>query len=171
MSVNEHKQEAPDHVTCMILTVSDSRTKETDKSGKLMIEKLEESGHHIFRHEIVKDDFSGIQKWIRFADQHEKIEALLINGGTGITFRDTTFEAVSDMLDKELPGFGELFRYLSFAKDIGPAAMLSRATAGVRGQTAIFSTPGSSGAVKLAMDELIIPEITHMMREIYKDLD
>lgn len=171
MSVYEHKQEAPEKVTCMILTVSDSRTKETDKSGKLMIEKLEEAGHNIFRHEIVKDDFSGIQKWIRFADQHEQIEALLINGGTGVTFRDTTFEAVSEMLDKELPGFGELFRYLSFEKDIGPAAMLSRATAGVRGQTAIFSTPGSSGAVKLAMDELIIPEITHLMREIYKDLD
>ncbi|ADH99677.1 MogA/MoaB family molybdenum cofactor biosynthesis protein [Salisediminibacterium selenitireducens] len=170
MSVEEHKKEAPERVVCMILTVSDTRTKETDKSGHLMKTKLEDAGHAVYRHEIVKDDYSGIQKWVRFADQHDEIEALLINGGTGITFRDTTYEAVSDMLDKELPGFGELFRYLSFEKDIGPAAMLSRATAGVRGQTAVFSTPGSSGAVKLAMDQLIIPELAHMMREIYKDL-
>lgn len=170
MSVEEHKKEAPERVVCMILTVSDTRTKETDKSGLLMKTKLEDAGHAVYRHEIVKDDYSGIQKWVRFADQHDEIEALLINGGTGVTFRDTTFEAVSDMLDKELPGFGELFRYLSFEKDIGPAAMLSRATAGVRGQTAVFSTPGSSGAVKLAMDQLIVPELAHMMREIYKDL-
>lgn len=170
MSVEEHRREAPDQVVCMILTVSDTRTKETDKSGHLMKSKLEESGHAVMRHEIVKDDYSSIQKWIRFADQHDEIEAILVNGGTGITFRDTTYEAVSGMLDKELPGFGELFRYLSFEKDIGPAAMLSRATAGVRGQTAVFSTPGSSGAVKLAMDQLIVPELAHMMREIYKDL-
>ncbi|GEL08426.1 MogA/MoaB family molybdenum cofactor biosynthesis protein [Salisediminibacterium halotolerans] len=169
MSVHEHKTEAQQSVACMILTVSDTRTIATDKSGSIIQEKLEESGHQILRREIVQDEYSSIQHWIRYADQKEEIEALIINGGTGITFRDTTFEAVSAMLDKELPGFGELFRYLSFAKDIGPAAMLSRAVAGVRGKTAVFSTPGSSGAVKLAMNELIIPEISHFMREIYKD--
>ncbi|MDQ0257686.1 molybdenum cofactor biosynthesis protein B [Evansella vedderi] len=169
MSIEEHKKEAPTTVNCMILTVSDTRTKETDKSGQLIKQMLTENGHTIVEHEIVKDDYSAIQNIIRKADHNQTIEALIINGGTGITFRDTTYEAVSSMLDKELPGFGELFRYLSYEKDIGPAAMLSRATAGVRGKTAVFSTPGSSGAVKLAMRELILPELTHFMREIYKD--
>ncbi|WP_416149670.1 MogA/MoaB family molybdenum cofactor biosynthesis protein [Salipaludibacillus sp. HK11] len=169
MSVEEHKQEAPNQVACMILTVSDTRTLETDKSGQLMIEMLEREGHSIVTHKIVQDSLTDIQQWIRYADNNDNIEALLLNGGTGITFRDTTYEAVSVMLDKELPGFGELFRYLSYEKDIGPAAMLSRAIAGVRGHMAIFSTPGSSGAVKLAMKELIIPELPHVMREIYKD--
>jgi len=169
MSVEEHKQEAPKTVSCMVLTVSDTRTLETDKSGQIMIEMLQKANYLVVKHEIVKDSLTDIQEWIRFADQNVNIEALLINGGTGITFRDTTYEAVSTMLDKDLPGFGELFRYLSYEKDIGPAAMLSRAIAGVRGYTAVFSTPGSSGAVKLAMQELIIPELAHVMREIYKD--
>lgn len=169
MSVHEHKAEAQQSVACMILTVSDSRTIETDKSGTIIQEALEQNGHQTVKREIVKDEYSSIQHWIRYADQNAEIETLIINGGTGITFRDTTYEAVSAMLDKELPGFGELFRYLSYEKDIGAAAMLSRAVAGVRGKTAVFSTPGSSGAVRLAMNELIIPEISHFMREIYKD--
>ncbi|MBU9724001.1 MULTISPECIES: MogA/MoaB family molybdenum cofactor biosynthesis protein [Bacillaceae] len=169
MSVQEHKQEAPTTVNCMVLTVSDTRNLETDKSGQLMKSLLLEAGYTVIDHRIVKDDFSAIQHIIREADANKRIEALLINGGTGITFRDTTYEAVSQMLDKEIPGFGEIFRYLSFTKDIGSAAMLSRAVAGVRGTTAIFSTPGSSGAVKLAMNELIVPELAHVMREIYKD--
>ncbi|MBU9714285.1 MogA/MoaB family molybdenum cofactor biosynthesis protein [Evansella tamaricis] len=170
MSVNEHKQEAPSSVSCMVLTVSDTRNMENDKSGLLMKTLLKKAGHSVVQHRIVKDDYTEIQACIREAEQNSAIEALLINGGTGITFRDTTYEAVSSMLDKELPGFGELFRYLSYTKDIGPAAMLSRAIAGVRSTTAIFSTPGSQGAVKLAMEELIVPELSHVMREIYKDL-
>lgn len=94
---------------------------------------------------------------------------MLLNGGTGIAHRDTTYEAVRGVLHKELPGFGELFRYLSFAEDIGSAAILSRAIAGVHNNTAIFSMPGSSGAVRLAMTRLILPELRHVMREIYKD--
>ncbi|PYZ94467.1 molybdenum cofactor biosynthesis protein [Salipaludibacillus keqinensis] len=169
MSVNEHKHEAPDQVACMILTVSDTRTLETDKSGQLMKDLLEDTNYRVVEHKIVQDSLTDIQQCIRYADHSNEIEVLLINGGTGITFRDTTYEAVSQMLDKELPGFGELFRYLSFDRDIGSAAMLSRAVAGVRGYTAIFSTPGSSGAVKLAMEQLIVPELAHVMREIYKD--
>lgn len=169
MSVEEHKKEAPKSVACMILTVSDTRTLETDKSGAIMKEMLLGAGFEVVTHIIIQDDYTKIQEQIRYADLHLSIEALLINGGTGITFRDTTYEAVSSMLDKDLPGFGELFRYLSYEKDIGPAAMLSRATAGVRGETVIFSTPGSSGAVKLAMKELIIPELAHVIREINKD--
>ncbi|SDY60981.1 molybdenum cofactor biosynthesis protein B [Evansella caseinilytica] len=169
MSVQEHKQQAPASVRCAVLTVSDTRTPETDKSGKIMKESLINAGFSVEEYWIVKDDYTEIQRIIRDADQDAAIEALLINGGTGITFRDTTYEAVSAMLDKELPGFGELFRYLSYEKDIGPAAMLSRAVAGVRGTTAIFSTPGSSGAVKLAMASLIVPELAHVIREINKD--
>ncbi|MCR6096561.1 molybdenum cofactor biosynthesis protein MoaB [Salipaludibacillus agaradhaerens] len=169
MSVIEHKQEAPHSINCMVLTVSDTRTLETDKSGQFMSNALQEAGHRVLKHVITKDDFTEIQEYIRLADQDKEIEALLINGGTGLALRDTTFEAVKHMLDKEISGFGELFRYLSYEIDIGPAAMLSRATAGIRGSTAIFSTPGSSGAVKLAMEKLIIPELSHVIREIYKD--
>lgn len=169
MSVHEHKKKAPASVACMVLTVSDTRNITSDKSGLMMKEMLINMGHTVVSHQIVKDNFISIQEQIRLADYNDNIEALLINGGTGISFRDTTYEAVSQMLDKEIPGFGELFRYISYEKDIGSAALLSRAVAGVRGETAIFSAPGSSGAVKLAMNELILPELAHVIREIKKD--
>lgn len=168
-SVQEHRNEAPGTVRCMVITVSDTRTPETDKSGSLMKELLEQAGHVIADYRIVKDEYGPIQQLIRHAAADPGIEAVLLNGGTGIAKRDTTYEAVRDMLDKEMPGFGEIFRYLSFAEDIGPAAILSRATAGVVGNTAVFSTPGSTGAVKLAMTRIIVPELGHVMREIYKD--
>jgi molybdopterin adenylyltransferase len=168
-SVQEHRKEAPGTVRCMVITVSDTRTPETDKSGSLMKELLEAAGHQIVDYRIVKDEYAPIQQLIRDASANPEIEAVLLNGGTGIAMRDTTYEAVRDVLDKEMPGFGEIFRYLSFAEDIGPAAILSRATAGVVGSTAVFSTPGSTGAVKLAMTRIIVPELGHVMREIYKD--
>lgn len=168
-SVQEHRKEAPDSVRCMVITVSDTRTPETDKSGALMKELLQDAGHRIAAYRIVKDEYAQIQTLLKEAAGNPEIEAVLLNGGTGIALRDTTFEAVRDVLDKEMPGFGEIFRYLSFAEDIGPAAILSRAVAGVVGQTAVFSTPGSSGAVKLAMTRIIVPELGHVMREIYKD--
>ncbi|RNA69098.1 MogA/MoaB family molybdenum cofactor biosynthesis protein [Alteribacter keqinensis] len=170
MSVHEHKKQAPRHINCIVLTVSDTRTMETDKSGRLMKSYLEENGHAVLDHRIVEDDFTAIQKGVLAAQLDERVDALLINGGTGLALRDITYEAVERMLDKTIPGFGELFRYLSYEKDIGSAAMLSRAIAGVRGKTVIFSTPGSSGAVKLAMESLIIPEIGHVVREVRKDL-
>ncbi|MCI3922365.1 MogA/MoaB family molybdenum cofactor biosynthesis protein [Paenibacillus sp. TRM 82003] len=152
----------------MIVTVSDTRTPDTDKSGAIMREQLEAAGYIVVRYEIVKDEYDRIQAMIREAAHDDNVEAILFNGGTGIAPRDTTYDAVRAMLDKEMPGFGEIFRYLSFAEDIGPAAILSRATAGVVGNTAVFSTPGSSGAVKLAMTRIIVPELRHVMREIYK---
>ncbi|PYZ98471.1 molybdenum cofactor biosynthesis protein [Alteribacter lacisalsi] len=170
MGTEQHRREAPDSVGCMVVTVSDTRTEETDRSGRLMIEKLREAGHMIEDYVIVKDDYTAVQSAVRTGENNRSIAAVLINGGTGIALRDTTYEAVEILLDKTIPGFGELFRYLSYEKDIGPAAMLSRAVAGVRGDTAIFSTPGSSGAVRLAMDELIVPELGHVVREIRKDL-
>ncbi|WP_127586644.1 MogA/MoaB family molybdenum cofactor biosynthesis protein [Paenibacillus koleovorans] len=169
MSTEEHRKEAPSSVRCMIITVSDTRNEETDKSGQLMKRLLEENGYVIADYKIVKDEYARIQSLIRTASESPSIEAVLLNGGTGIALRDTTYEAVRDVLDKEMPGFGEIFRYLSFAEDIGPAAILSRAVAGVCGNTAVFSMPGSSGAVKLAMTHIVIPELRHVMREIYKD--
>jgi molybdenum cofactor biosynthesis protein B len=170
MSVQQHRREAPDTVSCMIITVSDTRTAETDTSGQLMKRMLEASGYRIVDTHIVPDVYDTIQALIREGAQREDVEAILLNGGTGIAKRDTTVEAVRDLLDKEMPGFGEIFRYLSFAEDIGPAAILSRAIAGVCNDTAIFSVPGSSGAVRLAMERLIIPELRHVKREIDKDL-
>lgn len=168
-SVEEHRSEAPSSVRCMIVTVSDTRTEETDKSGQLMRQLLEEAGYSIVAYRIVMDEYEQIRELVRDAADNELIEAVLLNGGTGIAMRDTTYEAVRDSLDKEMPGFGEIFRYVSYAEDIGPAAILSRAVAGVRGHTAVFSMPGSSGAVRLAMTKIIVPELRHVMREIYKD--
>lgn len=170
MSTTEHKQEAPRTVQCKVITVSDSRDKETDKSGKLMMDLLEEAGHTIVDYVIVKDETTPIQAEILSGCKREDIDVILTNGGTGIAKRDVTIESVQGILDKEIVGFGELFRMLSYQEDIGSAAILSRAIAGVVQNKAVFSTPGSSGAVKLAMNKLILPEIGHVVREIKKDL-
>ena len=169
-SVEIHRSEAPLSVRCMIITVSDTRTPETDASGSLLRELLQSSGYEITDYQTVPDSFEQIQSVIRAGIQNPSVEAILLNGGTGIAVRDTTYEAVSDILDKEMHGFGEIFRYLSFTEDIGTAAILSRAIAGVCCNKAIFSMPGSTGAVKLATTRIIIPELRHVMREIYKDL-
>ncbi|WP_019378572.1 MogA/MoaB family molybdenum cofactor biosynthesis protein [Virgibacillus halodenitrificans] len=168
MSVTEHKQNNQS-VNCMIITVSDTRTIDTDKSGNLMKELLEQAGHHVVMREIVPDEYSLIQKAVKAGCEHPYIEVVLTNGGTGIAGRDVTIEAITEIFEKDIPGFGELFRYLSYKEDIGSAAILSRAAAGVLGQTAIISTPGSTGAVKLAMNRLIIPELSHISQEIKKD--
>ncbi|WML59472.1 molybdenum cofactor biosynthesis protein B [Neobacillus sp. PS2-9] len=170
MSTQEHKREAPKSINCKIITVSDTRNKDTDKSGKLMIELLEQSGHQISDYVIVKDEAIPIQDEILKACNREDIDAILINGGTGIAKRDVTIETVKSLLNKEIVGFGELFRMLSYQEDIGSAAILSRAIAGVVNNRAVFSTPGSTGAVKLAMNKLILPELGHVVREIKKDL-
>lgn len=170
MSVEEHRKQAPDTVRCMVITVSDTRNEETDKSGQLTKQLLLEGGYELADYRIVQDDYSLIRELLIEAAGKPAIEAILLNGGTGIAARDTTFEAVKSLLDKELPGFGEIFRLLSFTEDIGSAAILSRAIAGTIKQTAVFSMPGSSGAVRLAMTRLILPELRHVMRELYKDL-
>lgn len=169
-SVDEHRSQAPDTVSCMVVTVSDTRTPETDAGGKLMKSLLEDAGYRVVRYEIVKDDYEGIRELIHEAAGNPEVEAVLLTGGTGISPRDTTYEAVASLLDKKLPGFGEIFRYLSFTEDIGPAAILSRAIAGTVGGTAVFSIPGSTGAVKLALERIIVPELRHVMREIYKKI-
>lgn len=167
-SVDEHRKEAPSSVSCYIITVSDTRTIETDTAGALIQSMLEEAGYEVKGRTIIKDNYQDIRELLYSSADQADIEAVLLTGGTGISPRDTTYEAVSSLLDKTLPGFGEIFRMLSFTEDIGSAAILSRAIAGTMGSTAVFSMPGSKGAVKLAMERLIIPELRHMMREIYK---
>ncbi len=155
-------------VGCKIITVSDTRTKETDKSGKAMIELLEQNNHHIHEYLIIKDDKQLIQQEIISGVQSEKIDCILLNGGTGISPRDVTIEAIKPLLTKELYGFGELFRMLSYTEEIGSSAILSRAIAGTINDKMVFSTPGSTGAVRLAMKKLILPELSHVISEIHK---
>jgi molybdenum cofactor biosynthesis protein B len=166
----EHKKEAPKQVRCKVITVSDTRTEDTDKSGMVIQEFLLKQGHVIEDYEIVRDEKQEINNALQKGIQAKEIDAILLNGGTGIADRDVTIETVKEMLDKEIVGFGELFRMLSYTEDIGAAAMLSRAIAGVSNHTAVFAMPGSSGAVKLAMNKLISSELAHVIREIRKDL-
>ncbi|RWZ59772.1 molybdenum cofactor biosynthesis protein MoaB [Halobacillus fulvus] len=169
MSVGEHKREAPSSVRCRVVTISDTRNEETDKSGRLMIDYLEKSGHRIEKYEVIRDEETLIREKLVEGIDAPDTDVILTNGGTGIADRDVTIEAVRSIIDKEIPGFGELFRMLSYTEDIGSAALMSRAVAGTKKGTAIFSTPGSSGAVRLAMEKLIVPEITHVVRELQKD--
>jgi molybdenum cofactor biosynthesis protein B len=170
MSVSQHKKEAPKRVNCKVITVSDTRTKETDKSGGLIINMLQDSSHYVQDYQIVTDDYEVIYKAIKTGCLDKEIDVILLNGGTGIAKRDVTIEVVQNLVEKQITGFGEIFRMLSYLEDIGSAAILSRSIAGVYNNTAIFSMPGSRGAVKLAMEKIIIPEISHVVREIRKDL-
>ncbi|MEC1968058.1 molybdenum cofactor biosynthesis protein MoaB [Bacillus cereus] len=168
MSVTEHKKQAPKEVRCKIVTISDTRTEETDKSGQLLHALLKEAGHTVTSYEIVKDDKESIQQAVLAGYHKEDVDVVLTNGGTGITKRDVTIEAVSALLDKEIVGFGELFRMISYLEDIGSSAMLSRAIGGTIGRKVVFSMPGSSGAVRLAMNKLILPELGHITFELHR---
>ena len=147
-------------IVCGILTISDTRTEADDLSGKRIRALLEKDGHRVGLYRIVKDEPQDIIALI--TDAPAEVEVLICHGGTGIARRDTTYEAITGLLDKEITGFGELFRMLSWDQ-VGAAAMLSRATAGIAGQRAIFSLPGSSRAVELAMTKLILPELGHIV--------
>lgn len=166
-SVQEHRESAPDSVGCVIVTVSDTRTPETDKSGQIMRDGLERGGHTIVGYEIVKDEPDQIGSILDRYCAEEACQAILFNGGTGIARRDTTYDVIAARLEKTLVGFGELFRMLSY-EEIGAAAMLSRATAGVYRGRLIISTPGSSNAVALAMDKLVAAELAHLVYEVTK---
>ncbi len=166
-SVEEHRSQAPDHVRCAVITVSDTRTEETDRSGQLIKQRLTENGHEIVHYRIVKDEPDQIDDILTDLVARGDCDAVIFNGGTGIARRDTTYDTVSRRLEKTLDGFGEIFRMLSF-DEIGAAAMLSRATAGIIGDTVVFLTPGSSNAVGLAMEKLILPEIAHVVFEMRK---
>ncbi len=158
-----HADLVPLSVWCAIITVSDTRDETTDKSGQLMRSHLSEAGHTIGHYQIVKDEPEQIAALVTRLTSQDNVQAVLLNGGTGIAARDTTFDAIAPLLEKELPGFGEIFRHLSYA-EIGSRAMASRAIAGIRHQTLIFSLPGSTKAVKLALEKLILPELQHLTK-------
>ncbi len=163
MSAPAHRKNAPASVRCFVLTISDTRTEANDSSGGAIVELLTGAGHQIVGRRIVRDDSAAVRDAVQSA--LNTADVIITTGGTGITARDSTYEAISALLDKRLDGFGELFRMLSYA-EIGAAAMLSRATAGSIGSTAVFSLPGSEHAVRLAMTKLILPEIGHVVREL-----
>jgi len=164
-SVVEHKAHAPRTVRCVVCTISDSKTPETDTSGQLLRELLRGAGHEVVGYHLVRDEASQVHGVIHAACTNPAVQAVIFTGGTGITSRDRTFEAIEALLEKRLPGFGELFRMLSY-QEIGPAAMLSRAQAGVRAGRLVFSLPGSPAACRLALERLILPELGHMVREV-----
>jgi len=151
----------------MVITCSDTRTPETDTSGLLIQRLLKEKGHTIAAYHLVKDEPAQITGRIAEGIAHEAVQAIIINGGTGISRRDSTFEAVDAMLEKHLDGFGEVFRFLTY-QEIGSPAIMSRATAGIVNGRILFSTPGSENAVRLAMEKLILPELGHLVKELTK---
>ena len=163
MGVAEHRKAAVEGVRCYVLTISDSRTPETDTSGRAIAELLEAAGHIVAGRGLLRDDPGPVRAAVEA--QLGAVDAVITTGGTGITSRDSTYEALEALLEKRLDGFGELFRSLSYA-DIGSAAMMTRATAGVARRTAIFMLPGSENAVRLGMTRLIVPELGHVVREL-----
>ena len=166
-STTQHRGESPKTVRCAVVTISDTRTIETDRGGALIVEMLEASGHAVSSRHIVRDDPAEIEPLVRQLADRQTTDAVLMTGGTGIAARDRTFETVSGLLTKAMPGYGELFRMLSY-EDIGPAAMLSRAVGGVLNEVIVLTMPGSVAAVRLAMEKLIVPEIGHLVYEARK---
>ena len=161
----EHKAHAPHAVGCFVLTISDTKTPETDTSGALIRDLLTAAGHRVAGAAIVRDEPADVERVVRQAAGDPAVQVVILTGGTGITSRDSTFEAVHALLDKRLPGFGELFRMLSY-QEIGPAAMLSRAQLGIHQRRIVASLPGSPNACRLALEKLLIPELPHLVREV-----
>jgi molybdenum cofactor biosynthesis protein B len=167
VSHTEHQALAPGRIRVFVLTVSDTRTDETDASGRAIIELLLAAGHQVAGKAIEPDEPSRVAELVRQQAAIADVDAIVTTGGTGLTSRDSTFEAIDALLDKRLPGFGELFRMLSY-HDIGAAAMLSRACAGTLGRVIVISLPGSEKAVRLAMTKLVVPELGHLVQQATK---
>jgi molybdenum cofactor biosynthesis protein B len=165
MSVEEHKARGKRSINCFVVTVSDTRDESTDQSGQLIKSLLVGEQHQLAGYRIVKDEPAQIEALLRQALAQESVEAIIVNGGTGISPRDGTYEVIAALLDKRLDGFGEIFRYLSY-QDIGSAALMSRAVAGSAQGKVLISLPGSKGAVSLAMEKLILPELRHMVSQL-----
>lgn len=159
----------PDHVPviarCAIVTISDSRTPATDRSGQTLRRLLQEANHQITAYTLQPDEPSQIQAELMSLSQRQDVDVIIFTGGTGIAPRDGTYDAIATSLEKTLPGFGELFRWLSY-QEIGSRAMASRAIAGIVGNTLVFSLPGSTNAVTLATEKLILPELAHLLKQL-----
>jgi molybdenum cofactor biosynthesis protein B len=164
---HHHRTAAPEKVSVAIVTVSDTRTLETDTGGALVAELLEQAGQPVAHRRIVKDDPDAIAAALEEAIADEGCRAVIFTGGTGVAPRDVTPDTIEPRLERVVPGFGELFRMLSY-EDIGSAALLSRAVAGLRAGKVVFVIPGSRGAVRLAMEKLIVPELGHLAGEAVK---
>ena len=160
----EHRKAAPATVDCYVVTISDTRTEETDAGGQAIIDLLTEAGHVIRGRKIVRDEPALVQATVTEQLSSSSVDAIITTGGTGISSRDQSYEAITAFIEKRVDGFGELFRSLSYA-EIGSAAMLSRAFAGTAQKNIIISLPGSEHAVRLAMTKLVLPELGHLVRE------
>ncbi len=168
MAYQQHQQAAKtESARCAILTLSDTRTEATDTSGARIRELLSESQHVIVDYQIIQDDPAQLDPVLASLIQRGDVDVILTNGGTGISRRDQTISVVERRLDQPLPGFGELFRMLSY-QQIASGAMLSRALAGIANGKLIFCMPGSTKAVELAMSKLILPELKHLLHELHK---
>ena len=165
MSIEEHKAKGKRSIRCFVLTVSDTRDETTDTSGQLIRSQMADEGHQLAGYKIVKDEPDEIESLLRQAIANPEVEAIIVNGGTGISPRDGTYEVIVKLLDKKLDGFGEVFRFLSY-QDIGSAAIMSRAAAGSAQGKVVISLPGSRGAVGLALEKLIWPELRHMISQL-----
>jgi molybdenum cofactor biosynthesis protein B len=158
----------PSSVSCFVLTVSDTRTPKTDESGRTIVERLKGAGHVISGYNVVPDEAKEVVRTLRQAAEGLRVDAMIVSGGTGLTKRDATYEAIEKILERSIPGFGESFRSQLFLR-LGPLALLSRAAAGVYRGKILFSIPGSPESVRLAMDKLILPVLGHAVGELRKD--
>ena len=165
--LHQHRQSARAAVPTLVVTVSDTRTLETDSGGALAAEMLAGAGHPLVRREIVKDEAAAIADVVRRGLAEDGVGALLLTGGTGVAPRDVTPDAVEPLLERVIPGFGEIFRALSY-EEIGSAALLSRALAGIAAGRVVFVLPGSRGAVRLGLEKLVLPELGHLAAEALK---
>ena len=164
VSAEHHKAHSPRSVRVFVLTISDSRTEDSDTSGKLAMELLHAAGHTLAGYRLVKDEPIEVAALVRGIAADGLADVVVSSGGTGVSRRDSTYEAIDSLLDKRLDGFGELFRMLSY-QEIGSAAMLSRAVGGLHEGVVVFALPGSSNAVRLGMEKLILPELGHLVFE------
>jgi molybdenum cofactor biosynthesis protein B len=160
----EHKAQSPRQVTCAVLSISDTRTEDTDTGGQAIVSLLTGAGHRVAARRLVRDEPEEVRAFVESQMASEDVQVVITTGGTGISSRDRTYDAISRLLDVTIDGFGELFRMLSY-EEVGPAAMLSRASAGLAGRTVVIMLPGSEAAVRLAMTRLVLPELGHLVRE------
>ncbi len=167
MGYQEHKHKAPKSVSCAVLTISDTRTEQDDESGRFVRQKLSETGHRVILHCILKNEADSIKHKIHELLKEEEVQVIIIIGGTGVSRRDVTIETIHPILEKELDGFGELFRFLTYG-EIGTGSIMSRAIAGIAERKVILCLPGSPEAAKLAMDNIILPELGHLVMEATK---
>ena len=163
-STAEHRASSPPVLRCAVITVSDTRTLENDTGGQGVVDRLSAAGHSLVAREIIPDEPARMRPLLEQLCGRDDIDAVLLTGGTGVSSRDQTYETVTSLVTKPLPGYGELLRMLSY-EEIGPAALLSRATGGLMGRIVVLTMPGSPAAVRLAMEKIILPELGHLVRE------